>query len=91
MTSLFVFFGVEFRRFAVMLGCMQRMAVGNLGMAGGLVVIAGFMVLGGFAMVFGRMLVMVRGLFVVLVDLVVFHRCLPGSAFRWETHNRRVR
>jgi len=42
---------------------------------------AGFVMLGGFTMMFCRLFVMVRGFFVMLVDLVVqilVHRRLPG-------------
>src|SRR6476620_3716631 len=46
-------------------------AMRHLRMMRRLAVIAGLVVLGGFAMMLGRLLVMMRGLFVVLVDLVV--------------------
>lgn len=73
-----MFFGVQFRCFFVMLGGMHVMAMSDLGMVRGLFVIAGLVVLGGFTMVLGRMLVVMRGVFVVLVDLVAFHGLLPG-------------
>lgn len=69
-----VLFGVHLRCFLVMFVRMQRMAVGDLGMVRGLFVIAGAMMRGGFAMMLGRVLVVLRGVFVVLVDLVIFHR-----------------
>jgi hypothetical protein len=81
--------GVQLRGVLMVLGGVQRMAVRDLGMVRGLFVMTGLMVFGGFAMVFGRVLVMVRGVFVMLVDLVAFHRCLPGSD--GETNNRRLR
>ena len=43
-----------------------------------LLVISRFMVLGGLAMMFGRVLVVVRGILMVLMNLVTAHRSLPG-------------
>jgi hypothetical protein len=82
---LAVLVGVHFRRFLLMLGGMQVMAMRHLGMMRGFFVISGLVVLGGFAMVLGRMLVMLRGLLVVFVnvvfvEIVAVHRLLPGCS-----------
>jgi hypothetical protein len=66
---------------------MQMVAVRHFRMMRRLVVIAGLVVLGGFAMMLSRLLVMMRGFFVVLVDLVVVqifavHRRLPVAAMQ---------
>jgi hypothetical protein len=72
-----VLVGVLLRSVLVVLGGMQRMAVGYFGMMGGLLVIARLGVLGGFPMVLGRMLVMVRGELVMFVNVMVIHRRCP--------------
>ena len=73
-----VLFGVFFCRVLVVLGGMQLMTVSDLRVMCGLLVRAGLMMFGRFAMMHCRLLVMMRGLFMVLVDVVVRHRCLPG-------------
>lgn len=67
-----------FGRMLVALGGMQLMTMGDLRVLGGLFMCAGLMMLGRFAMMHCRLLVMMGGLFMVLVDVVVHHRCLPG-------------
>jgi hypothetical protein len=47
-----------------------------------LFVVSGLVVLGRFAMVLGRVLVVVRGLVMMLVNVVFVHRSLPGAASR---------
>jgi hypothetical protein len=86
MRSLFVVVAVRFRMqlggFLMMLAGMQMMTLRHFRMMRRLLVTAGFVVLGSFAMMFSRLLVMMRGLFAMLVDLVVVqilvHRRLPG-------------
>ena len=80
--SLAVLFRMHLRCVLMVVGGMQVMPVSNLGMMRCFLVIARLVVLGGFTMVFGRMLVVVRGLFVmfvnvVLVQILVVHRLLP--------------
>jgi hypothetical protein len=78
-----VFLGMQFRRLMVMLGGPQMMPVRDLGMVRGLFVIAGLVMFGGFTVVLGGVVVMVRGMFVMFVDVVfvqilAVHRLLPG-------------
>jgi hypothetical protein len=68
-----VLIGVLLRSVLVVLGGMQRMAVGYFGVMRGLLVIAGLGMFGGFAMMLGRMLVVLGGLFMMLVNLVLVH------------------
>jgi hypothetical protein len=72
-----VLIGVLLRSMLVMLGGVQRMAVGHFGVVRRLFVIAGLGVLGGFAMMLGRMLMMVRGMLVMFVNVMAVHRRLP--------------
>jgi hypothetical protein len=77
--GLVVLFCVFLGGVLVMLDGVQMMAVRDLGVMGSLFVIAGFVMFGGFAMMLGRVLMMLRGMFVVLVNLVIVHRSLSGS------------
>ena len=62
----------------MMLGGMQRMAVGHMGVMRGLLWISRLVMFGGLAVVLGRVLVMLGGLLMMLVDIVfVVHRGLP--------------
>jgi hypothetical protein len=70
--------GVHFCRVLVVLGGMQMMPVGDLGVVCSLFMIAGLVVFCGLTMVFGRMFMVVRGLFVMFVNVVAVHRWLPG-------------
>jgi hypothetical protein len=70
--------GVLLRSVAMVLMSMQRMAVGGVGVMGGFLVIAGFRVLRRLAVMLGGVLVMLRGLFVMLVNVVTVHRWLPS-------------
>lgn len=70
--------GMFFCRMLMVLGGMKLMTVGDLRVVRGRFVRAGLMMLGRFAMMHGRLLVVMRGLFMVLVDIVVRHRCLRG-------------
>jgi hypothetical protein len=70
--------GVLLRSVLVMLGRVQGMPMRDLGMVRRLLVISRFMVLGGLAMKLGRVLVVVRGILMVLMNLVTAHRSLPG-------------
>jgi hypothetical protein len=72
-----VLISVLLRSVLVVFGGMQRVAVRHFGVMCGLLVIAGLGVLGSFAMVLGRMLVMVRGMFVMFVNVMAVHRRLP--------------
>jgi hypothetical protein len=72
-----VLIGVFLRSVLVVLGGMQRMAVGYFGVMRGLLVSAGLGVLGGLAMVLGRMLMMIRGKLVMFVNVMTVHRRLP--------------
>jgi hypothetical protein len=67
-----------FRCVLVMLGGMQVMSVSYLRMMRGLFVITGLVVLCSLAMVLGCMLMVVRGLLVMLMNVVIVHRSLPG-------------
>lgn len=71
-------FGMFFGRVLVMLGGMQMMTVGDLRVVSGLFVRPGLMMLGTFTMMHCCLIVMMSGFFVVLVDVVVCHRYLPG-------------
>jgi hypothetical protein len=73
-----VMLGVLLRSVLVMLGRVQGMPMRDLGMVRRLLVISRFMVLGGLAMMLGRVLVVVRGILMVLMNLVTAHRSLPG-------------
>ncbi len=71
---------------------MQRMAVGDMGMVRRFLVIARLMMLGSLAVVLGRVLVMLRGLFVMLVDVVfAVHRGLPVDRFGIPSEHHRDR
>jgi hypothetical protein len=61
----------------MMLGRMQGMTMGDLGMMRGFFMITGLVVLCGFAMMFGSVLVVVRRVFVVFVNIVICHGALP--------------
>jgi hypothetical protein len=76
-------FRVQLGGILMMLGGMQMVAVRDFRVMGGLFVFAGLVVLGSLAMMLGRLLVVMRGFFVVLVDIAVVqilavHRRLPG-------------
>jgi hypothetical protein len=74
-------FGVLLRGVFVVLDGMHVMPMSDLGVMRRLFVIAGLVMLGSLAMMFGRMLVVVRGMLVMLVNLVrlvAIHRSLPG-------------
>jgi hypothetical protein len=87
-----VVFGVHFRGVAVVFGRMQGMAVGDMRMMCGLFVISCLVMLGGFAMMFSRVLMMLRGLLMVLVDLVLaVHDCLPVCGFILDAKHRQHR
>jgi hypothetical protein len=80
--SLAVLIRTQLRCVLIVVGGMQVMPVSNFGMMRCFLVIARLVVLGGFTMVFRSMLVVVRGLFVmfvnvVLVQILVVHRSLP--------------
>ena len=64
----------------MMLGRVQSMPVGDLGMVGGLFVVSGPVMFSSFAMMLCGMLMMFRRLFVMLMDVVRAHCSLP--AFR---------
>lgn len=66
-------FRVHFRSMFVMIGGMQRVSMGDLGMVRGLFVVPCPMVFCGFAMMFGGMLVMFGRLVVMVVDVVAVH------------------
>lgn len=83
--------GVLFRSVFVVLGGMQRMAVGYFGVMSGLLVIARLGVLGSFAMVLGRMLMMVRGELVMFVNVMVIHRRFPVVMARYGFEHRHGR
>jgi hypothetical protein len=75
-----VLFGVQLGGFVMMFSGMQVVTVRHLRMMCSLFVMSGLVVFGGFAMMLRRLLVMMRGVFVMLVDLVVIfavHRRLP--------------
>jgi hypothetical protein len=74
-----MFLGVHFCRVVVVLGRVQVMPMGDFGMMRSLFMIAGLVVFRGLVMVFGRMFVVVRGLFVMFVNVVAVHRWLPVS------------
>ena len=76
-------FGVQLGGFLMMLGGMHMVTVRHIRMMRRLLVMAGFVMLGGLTMMFCSLLVMMRGFFVMLVDLVVVQilavrRLLPG-------------
>ena len=73
--------GMHFCRMLVVLGRMQVMPMGDLGVVRGLFMIAGLMVLRSLAMVFSSVLMVVGSLFVMFMNVVVVHRWLPGSRF----------
>jgi hypothetical protein len=62
---------VHFRGVVVMIGGVQRMAVSNLRMVGRFFVVPGLVMLRRFVMVLGRLLVMMRGLLMMLVNVVI--------------------
>jgi hypothetical protein len=86
-----VLIGVLLRSVLVVLGGMQRMAVGYFGVMSGLLVIARLGVLGSFAMVLGRMLMMVRGELVMFVNVMVIHRRFPVVMARYGFEHRHGR
>ncbi len=65
----------------VVLGRVQVMPMGDFGVVRSLFMIAGLVMFCGLVMVFGRVFVVVRGLFVMLMNVVTVHRRLPGSRF----------
>src|SRR5580658_5133223 len=67
-----MFLGVHFCRVVVVLGRVQVMPMGDFGMMRSLFMIAGLVVFRGLVMV-------VRGLFVMFVNVVAIHRWLPVS------------
>src|SRR5262249_30748478 len=73
-----VLFGVVLARLGGVMGGMLRMAVGRMGVMGGLLVGIGLMMLGRLAMMLGCMLRVLGGSMVVLHDLVLGHRPLRG-------------
>jgi hypothetical protein len=80
-----MFLGVQLRGLMVMLGGPQMMPVRDLGMVRGFFVIAGLVMFGGFTVVLGGMVVMVRGVFVMFVNIVfvqilAVHCLLPGCS-----------
>jgi hypothetical protein len=86
-----VLIGVLLRSVLVVLGGMQRTAVGYFRVMGGLLVIARLGVLGSFAMVLGRMLVMVRGELVMFVNVTVTYRRFPVVMARYGFEHRHGR
>jgi hypothetical protein len=83
-------FGVLFCRVLMVLGSVQVMPMGDFGVVRGLFMIAGLVVLCGLVMVFGRMFMVLRGLFVMFMNIVTVHRWLPGSRFVWEADHGQV-
>jgi hypothetical protein len=69
---------VLFRRVFVVLGGVQGMPMGHLGVVRGLFVIAPLVVFGGLAMVLCRVLMVVRSFLVVFMDVMTGHCALPG-------------
>ena len=61
----------------LVLGGLQVMAKGNPSMMCGLLVIARLVMLGGLTMMLGSMFAVLRCLFVMLVDLDLYHSVLP--------------
>jgi hypothetical protein len=76
--GLVVLFRVLLGGVLVMLDGVQMVAVRDLGVMRSLFMIAGLVMFGGFAMMLGRILMMLRGMFVVLVNLVIVHGSLSG-------------
>ena len=72
-------FGVLFRSVVVVVGGVQRMAVGDFRVMRRFLVMPGLVMLCRFAMVLRRFIVMVSGFFMMLVDVVI-HDPLLG----WE-------
>lgn len=66
----------------MVVGGVQMVPMRHLGVMRGLFMVSGLVVLGRFAMVLGRVLVVVRGLVMMLVNVVIVHRSLPGAASR---------
>lgn len=81
--------GVLLRRVFVVLVGVQGMPVRDAGMMRGLFVVARLVMLRRFAMVLGRMFVMVRGMLVMLVNLVIVHCRLPDWWFSRNFENCR--
>jgi hypothetical protein len=75
-----VSFGVLFGGVVVMVGRMQRMAVGDFRVVRRFFVMPGLMVLCGFAMMLCRFVVMVSGFFMMLVDVVIHDPLLAWDA-----------
>jgi hypothetical protein len=71
-----VLVNVFLRRLLRVLDRMQLVAVRELGVMACLLVLARFRVRGGPAMVLGCVLVVLRGLMVMIVDVVLFHGVL---------------
>jgi hypothetical protein len=63
----------------LVLSCFHVMTEGNPRMVRRLHMIASFVVLGGLAMMFCSLVIMLRCLFVMLVNFVLFHCLLPES------------
>jgi hypothetical protein len=74
-------FGVLFRSVVMVVGRMQRMAVGDFRVVRRFLVMARLVMLSRFAMVLRGFVVMVSGFFVMLVD-VVLHDPLLGCGCR---------
>jgi hypothetical protein len=64
-------FGVLFGSVMVVVGRMQRMAVGDFRVMRRFLVMPGLVVLCGFAMMLCRFVVVVSGFFMMLVDVVI--------------------
>jgi len=65
-----VLVGVMLHRFFGMIGGVQRVSVGDVGVMRGLLVIARVMVLGRFPVMFGRVFMMLRRLEMMFCSLV---------------------
>jgi hypothetical protein len=65
----------------LVLSRFQVMTESNPGMMRGLHMIPRFVVLGGLAMMFGSLFIVLCCLFVMLVDLVLFHSILPDVSW----------
>jgi hypothetical protein len=72
-----VHFRVLPRGIILVLGGLQVMPEGDSGVMRGLLVVARLVKLGSLAMMFGRLFVVLRCVFVMLVNLVLWHSVLP--------------
>jgi hypothetical protein len=68
----------------LVLGGLQVMAKCNPSMMCGLLVVARLMMLAGLTMMFGSVFIVLRGLFVVLVNLEFCHSVLPENSWLRE-------